>query len=432
MHYGININSLTIYRNKFRVLVPGGGTRGAYFMSEQLNHTRNSEIVYIDFSKSSMMVAQLINSIRKTSNVVWIISWIEAIPFLGLGSFEFVTCTGVLHHLKVPQTGLNIIKDTQSLNGGAILMVYGKHGRIGVYQLQHLFRILNKNEKNMSKEISNAKKVLHKLSKNPWHSLTDKATRHGDIETYDLLLHKRDVAFSISTLYEWVEKSNYRSVTFALPSLRASLTLDVKIPDEHLQNVIKKLDIRDQYWTLDVLCGHIMMHEFYVSLNQNAEAHLFAKGMKIYLYGSNVKFQDKLSDKRFHWSISNHTYLYRGVVKTYVEESGLSSKSTYKVGDTTIDFLYPITELSQFVIAKLAVLRTKPIFVQELMNEFKLKTNFVTTDKAIKIELQSIIDYLRRTGIIFLKHKSVGQFPKTCCYNKFKVVGVNKHQVVIK
>ena len=424
--------SFNIYRNKFRVLVPGGGTRGAYFMSEQLNHTRNSEIVYIDFSKSSMVVAQLMNSIRKTSNVVWIISWIEAIPYLGLGNFEFVTCTGVLHHLKSPQKGLNIVKDTQSINGGAFLMVYGKHGRIGIYQLQHLFRILNNNEKNISKEISNAKKILHKLSKNPWLSSKDKATNEGDIETYDLLLHKRDVAFSISSLYEWVEKSNYRSITFALPSSRASLTLEVKIPDDHLQNVIKKLSIRDQYWTLDILCGHIRMHELYVSLNENAEAHLFAKSMKIYLYGSSVKFLDMLTDKRFHWSIDNHTYVYRGVIKTYVEESGLSSRSAYKVKDTTIDFIYPITEFSQFVIAKLAVLRTKPIFVQKLINQFKLKTNFVTTDKDIKIELQTIIDYLRRTGMIFLKHKSVGPFPKTCCYNKFKVVGVNKHQVVIK
>ena len=80
-------------------------------MSEQLNHTKNAEIVYVDFSKNSMAFAQFMIRMRKTSNVVWVVSWIEAIPLHGLGHFEFATCTGVLHHLKSPTKGLNVIKD---------------------------------------------------------------------------------------------------------------------------------------------------------------------------------------------------------------------------------------------------------------------------------------------------------------------------------
>ena len=45
-------------RSEFRTLIAGGGTDGgAPFMAEQLNHT-NFEVVYLDFSYSSMEIAQ--------------------------------------------------------------------------------------------------------------------------------------------------------------------------------------------------------------------------------------------------------------------------------------------------------------------------------------------------------------------------------------
>ena len=81
-------------------------------MSEQLNHT-HSEIVYVDFSKASMSISQLKVQIRNTNNVVWVTAWIECIPRLGLGNLDFVTFTGVLHHLKSPLKGLNTINNSQ-------------------------------------------------------------------------------------------------------------------------------------------------------------------------------------------------------------------------------------------------------------------------------------------------------------------------------
>ena len=96
---------------QFRVLVPGGGTDGGVpFMAEQINDT-NSEVVYYDFSKTSMSITQSkIKTRQSLQVVVWIIDWIESIPRLGLGKFDFSLSTGVLHHLKIPQKGLNIVK----------------------------------------------------------------------------------------------------------------------------------------------------------------------------------------------------------------------------------------------------------------------------------------------------------------------------------
>ena len=414
-------------RNGFRVLDPGGGTRGAYFMSEQLNHTSNSEIVYVDFSKSSMAYAQLLIQIRKTSNVVWVISWIEAIPLLGLGQFDFASCTGVLHHLKSPQKGLNVMKDVQVPNGGANLMVYGKYGRTGIYQLQQLFKVINRKERGISVEISNAKKILYTLPNNhPWFSRKDKATNDDDIEIYDLLLHKRDVAYSISSLHGWVENSNYHIINFALAKSRAGLTLDVMIPEQRLQKIISQLGIYDKYWILDILAGHIRTHEIYISKNVNAEANLFAKGMTIFANGSPIQLQNIFNDNRFHSHMKNRTYQYRGIVTSYIEESGLSSRVAYTSKGSVSDFVLPLTNLSKFIFTRLTSLPTRPRLVLELMKEFRSETKHKGTDEILRNEFQKLFLHLRQTGIFYFKHKSVGLFPKTCCFNKFKLNGNRK------
>ena len=68
-------------------------------MAEQVYDT-NSEIVYCDFSKPSMSISQLKVKMRGSSKVVWIIDWIESLPRLGLGKFDFAVsvlleCEGI-------------------------------------------------------------------------------------------------------------------------------------------------------------------------------------------------------------------------------------------------------------------------------------------------------------------------------------------------
>ena len=109
-------------------------------MGEQLNHT-NGEIVYLDVSAASIDIAQKRTKIRGLRNIIWVHNWIEGVRFLGMGSFEELQCSGVLHHIKFPSYGLNILKDTLTEYGGVGLMVYGKYGRTSVYQMQDLLKM---------------------------------------------------------------------------------------------------------------------------------------------------------------------------------------------------------------------------------------------------------------------------------------------------
>ena len=82
-------------------------------MAEQLNDT-NAELVYVDFSISSMHIAQRRIKMRGSLKVVWVKGWVESILFHGLGHFNYVSSTGVLHHLKSPDRGLRVLNNIQS------------------------------------------------------------------------------------------------------------------------------------------------------------------------------------------------------------------------------------------------------------------------------------------------------------------------------
>ena len=138
----------------------GGGTGSTTMvMAEQLNHTK-SEIVYLDFSASSMKVAQDRAKVRDLKNIVWITESIENIHRLNLLEFDFMQCSGVLHHLKSPITGLKRLKDSLKLEGGIDLMVYGTYGRIGVYHLQDMLQMMQLETGNILDELKTAKITL--------------------------------------------------------------------------------------------------------------------------------------------------------------------------------------------------------------------------------------------------------------------------------
>ena len=131
----------------------------AVFFGEQLNHT-NGEVIYIDFSSSSMKIAQQRTRYRDLRNIIWVNSWIEGIRFFRIGAFETLECSGVLHHLKSPLLGMNILKDTLAEKGGLSIMVYGKYGRTAIYQLQSLLAMINRDSKDLDIELATALKVL--------------------------------------------------------------------------------------------------------------------------------------------------------------------------------------------------------------------------------------------------------------------------------
>ena len=136
-------------------------------MAEQLNNT-DSETVYADFSTASRHLAERRTKFRTNLNIVFVTAWIEALPFHGLGNFDFISSTGVLHHLKCPQICMNVLNNLQSEDGGAIISVYGTYARNGIYQVQELMKLIYHKVPSIKKELNDAKVILSILPKNHW------------------------------------------------------------------------------------------------------------------------------------------------------------------------------------------------------------------------------------------------------------------------
>ena len=71
---------------------------------------------YVDFSAMSMVIAKKKAVIRRLANILWVNDWIESIPYLGMGNFDLIICTGVLHHMKNPGRGLRKLNEIQKEN----------------------------------------------------------------------------------------------------------------------------------------------------------------------------------------------------------------------------------------------------------------------------------------------------------------------------
>ena len=126
----------------FHCLVAGGGTGDSViYLAEQLRGT-SAEIVYLDMSKASRSIAEQRSAVRGLNNITWLTESLLSIPELGIGKFDYINCSGVLHHLSDPVEGARALVSALKDDGAMYLMVYAEYGRHAVYLMQTLFREL--------------------------------------------------------------------------------------------------------------------------------------------------------------------------------------------------------------------------------------------------------------------------------------------------
>ena len=58
------------------------------------------------------------------------------------GLFDYINCSGVLHHLVEPEAGARALASVLAPHGALGVMVYGELGRIGVYHAQDMLRLV--------------------------------------------------------------------------------------------------------------------------------------------------------------------------------------------------------------------------------------------------------------------------------------------------
>jgi 2-polyprenyl-3-methyl-5-hydroxy-6-metoxy-1,4-benzoquinol methylase len=121
-------------------------------------------------------------------------------------TFDQIVCTGVLHHLADPDTGLRALRNVLAPSGAMLLMVYAPYGRAGIYMVQEYCRLLGVAP--TDQELQDLGTVIGALSVD--HPITGVARRAKDFRKpdalADALLHPQDRAYTVPQLYAWLER----------------------------------------------------------------------------------------------------------------------------------------------------------------------------------------------------------------------------------
>src|SRR5580692_822208 len=126
------------FRADRTILVAGCGTMQAAHYAVRWPRAR---VVGIDVSASSIAFTQELKRKHSLDNLEVRQLAVEQARALD-ETFEYVVCTGVLHHLTDPDAGLRALREVLAPSGAIHVMVYAPYGRAGVYMLQDYCRRL--------------------------------------------------------------------------------------------------------------------------------------------------------------------------------------------------------------------------------------------------------------------------------------------------
>jgi len=257
--------------NNFNVLIAGAGTGdSAIFWAEQLRERENCRVVYLDMSKSSKAIAQERANIRKLDNIQWVTGSLLDAKDLDIGEFDFIECSGVLHHLEDPDAGLTALKQVLKPEGILSIMVYAAYGRTAIYHMQELMRWVNHSETDPHKKVENTKKIINQLPPQHWLLVGQQhvmpfSDLAKDTGIYDLLLHSQDRAYKIHEAYEWLERCDMQMTS--PPGIGTSEYItylpETFIKDAELLKQIKQLPKRLQESIAENMFARNIKHNFY-------------------------------------------------------------------------------------------------------------------------------------------------------------------------
>ncbi len=250
------------FHKNFRALVAGGGTGdSAICLAEQLRDT-DAQIVYLDMSEASMEVAKARAAVRGLCNIEWVNASLLDMENMGLGQFDYINCSGVLHHLQSPEAGLKALCNVLAPGGAMGIMLYGKVGRTAIYHMQDMLKLLAGGEDDGTR-LDVCKRVLGNVPQTNWFNHSQSwfyDWRNGDAALYDLLLHTQDRAYTIPELYDFIESAGL--------TINAFVGINACVPQHYVKDPvllarINAMPLKEQYAVGELLSGAAKTHVFY-------------------------------------------------------------------------------------------------------------------------------------------------------------------------
>ena len=192
------------YREGLNILVAGCGTSQAarYALRNRGNH-----VIGIDVSSTSIRYTETLKDRYNLNNLEVHQLPLERVHELNQ-HFDLIVCTGVLHHLPDPDSGLHALGSVLDSYGAMHIMVYAAYGRAGIYMLQEYCRRLG---------IGRSREELNDLANTllalPFeHQLTPLMSESPDFRTRaglaDALLNPQERAYTVPQFFDFIDSTD--------------------------------------------------------------------------------------------------------------------------------------------------------------------------------------------------------------------------------
>ncbi len=246
------------YRDDHSILIAGCGT------SQAAKHALRwpaARVTGIDVSASSVRSTEALKTKHGLSNLE-----VRQLPIERAGEldtrFDQIVCTGVLHHLVDPASGLRALRAVLAPGGAMHLMVYAPYGRTGVYMLQEFCKRLG-----ITATDDGIRHLVAALSAlPPGHPLGtllhDASDFRDEAALADALLHPQDRAYSVPQLFDLLAQEGLRFgrwVRQAAYSARCGVLAQIPQAPE-----LARLSLPEQYAAVELFRGTMARHSVVV------------------------------------------------------------------------------------------------------------------------------------------------------------------------
>jgi SAM-dependent methyltransferase len=188
-------------RRDLRILSAGCGTNQAAILAYT---NRTCSVLGIDLSDSSLAHEDYLRQKHGLTNLHLDRRDLREVG--ELGTFDFIMCTGVLHHMPDPDEGLRALAGALAPDGVVAVMLYGAHARHGIYLLQDVFRTLRLGQS--TRDIELIQRLLDELPEQHFvRSVIPKGMRLDHAGIVDTFLHERDTAYTVEQVLAFVRRA---------------------------------------------------------------------------------------------------------------------------------------------------------------------------------------------------------------------------------
>ncbi|MDA9653726.1 class I SAM-dependent methyltransferase [Candidatus Pelagibacter sp.] len=303
-------------RKSLKVLVAGCGSDQVAILA-RCNPIH--QFIGIDLSKNSLAHQKKLIEKHNINNVELIHDDFRKITFKD--KFDYIICSGVIHHLDDINTALDYFKNNLKDVGAIFLMIYGDQQSAGINGIKKVFKNLNFSHNQES--IENIRKILFKLKdQHPAKIFSNLYTdMNNDAGIVDTFMHPKENFSNIKNFLNTLEKNDLIIKNF-VDSRIAPITkyfVDNKI----LLEKIRSMNVKDRLelaqilnWNdrkINLICTHtknikysylyneIMLDKIYLFKTVNISYQLSNKTLKIIDKENNSNFQLNDLNENIDW-----------------------------------------------------------------------------------------------------------------------------------